>query len=282
MNKNEFKLSNENGSTLLHEVEGVPFLMFDKLTKAGVKHGFSTRLGGVSKDHLYSMNLSFSRGDEPENVFENYKRIGNAIGFKPEQLVFSDQQHETVIRKVSQLDAGKGITKERDYDCVDGLVTDEEGICLATFYADCVPLFFYDPVKNVIGMAHSGWRGTAGRIGGCMIEKMQTEYGSDPSDIICAIGPSICKTCYEVSQDVYDTFAVDFSNEELTQMFRDDHNGKYHLDLWKTNEIILLSAGILPEHLDVTDICTCCNPELLYSHRASKGMRGNLAGFMML
>lgn len=282
MNKNEFKLSNENGSTLLHEVEGVPFLAFDKLTKAGVKHGFSTRLGGVSKEHLYSMNLSFSRGDEPENVFENYKRIGNAIGFKPEQLVFSDQQHETVIRKVSKMDAGKGITKERDYDCVDGLVTDEEGLCLATFYADCVPLFFYDPVKKVIGMAHSGWRGTVGRIGRCMIEKMQAEYGSNPSDIICAIGPSICKECYEVSQDVYDAFAVDFSNEELVQMFRDDHNGKYHLDLWKTNEIILLSAGIQPEHLDMTDICTCCNPELLYSHRASKGMRGNLAGFMML
>ena len=282
MQKSDFILANQNHSTTIKEVDEVPYITFDLFDKYGVKHGFSTRIGGVSRDHLASMNLSFSRGDTPLNVHENYLRMGKAIGFTPQQLVFSDQQHQTRIRKVTKEDAGKGIVKQRDYDCVDGLVTNESGLCLTTFFADCVPLFFYDTKKNVVALAHSGWRGTVGKIGAKMIHIMQNDYACSPQDIIVAIGPSICQKCYEVDCDVYNEFAHAFTKEEMEHIFLPKDNGKYQLDLWKANECILLNAGIVKEHLAVTDICTCCNPELLFSHRASKGMRGNLAAFIML
>lgn len=282
MQKSEFRLSNENQSTMIQEKNGVPFITFSKLQEAGVTHGFSTRLGGVSQEHLASMNLSFARGDSPLNVHENFRRMGEAIGFTPEQLVFSDQQHQSVIRKVTKEDAGKGIVRTRDYTCVDGLVTDEPGLCLTTFYADCVPLFFYDPVKKVVALAHSGWRGTVAKIGAKIVHLMERDYGCIDYNIIAAIGPSICKDCYEVSRDVYEEFEKSFAVSELEEIFEAKTDGKYQLDLWKANELILTQAGIQKEHLDVTDICTCCNPDLLFSHRASHGKRGNLAAFIML
>ncbi len=280
MDKSDFKLSNNNFSTLVKNKNNVPYIAFPKLDELNVMHGFSTREGGVSRNHLSSMNLSFSRGDSPLNVHENFKRIGSAIGFTPEQLVFSDQQHQTIIRKVTKEDMGKGITRKRDYDCIDGLVTNEAGVVLATFFADCVPLFFYDPKENVAALAHSGWRGTVGKIGEKMVRLMESDYGSMNYNIVAAIGPSICKDCYEVSRDVYDEFADAFSKEELLEFFEDKGNGKYQLDLWKANELILLNAGIQTKNMDVTDICTCCNSKLLFSHRASRGMRGNLAAFI--
>lgn len=282
LTKQDFYISNSNASTIVHQKGEVPFLTFLKLEQAGVIHGFSTRLGGVSKEHLASMNLSFSRGDDPDSVRENFQRIGNAIGASIEQMVFSDQQHHDNILKVTAADRGKGIIRKPDYQDVDGLVTNEEGICLVTFYADCIPLFFFDPVRRVIGMAHSGWRGTVMRIGEKMIREMDREYGSRPQDIIAAVGPGICSSCYEVSRDVYEEFLGCFTADECERIFEKKEEDKFQLDLWKANELVLLSAGILKEHLDITDICTCCNDKLLFSHRASKGRRGNLAGFLML
>lgn len=274
--KLEWKKASNAQSTRLHEVEGVPFLTFLKLEEAGVTHGFSTRLGGVSEGIFASMNLSYNRGDEKASVDENYRRMGKAIGFTPDQLVFSNQVHDTKIKIVTKEDCGKVMTG------MDGLMTDEKGICLVTSYADCVPLFFYDPVKGVVAVSHSGWKGTVNRMGKKTVEKMESVYGSKAEDIIAAIGPSICQKCYEISEDVAIQFADAFPEEWYDTFMVDKGNGKYQLDLWKVNEYILLDAGILKEHLDITDLCTCCNPELLFSHRASKGKRGNLAGFIRL
>lgn len=274
--KLEWKKASNAQSTRLHEVEGVPFLTFPKLEEAGVTHGFSTRLGGVSEGIFASMNLSYNRGDEKASVDENYRRMGKAIGFTPDQLVFSNQVHDTKIKMVTKEDCGKVMTG------MDGLMTDEKGICLVTSYADCVPLFFYDPVKGVVAVSHSGWKGTVNRMGKKTVEKMESVYGSKAEDIIAAIGPSICQKCYEISEDVAIQFADAFPEEWYDTFMVDKGNGKYQLDLWKVNEYILLDAGILREHLDITDLCTCCNPELLFSHRASKGKRGNLAGFIRL
>ena len=202
--------------------------------------------------------------------------MGKAIGFTPDQLVFSNQVHDTKIKIVTKEDCGKVMTG------MDGLMTDEKGICLVTSYADCVPLFFYDPVKGVVAVSHSGWKGTVNRMGKKTVEKMESVYGSKAEDIIAAIGPSICQKCYEISEDVAIQFADAFPEEWYDTFMVDKGNGKYQLDLWKVNEYILLDAGILREHLDITDLCTCCNPELLFSHRASKGKRGNLAGFIRL
>ena len=267
----------------IHEKDGIYWLTYPELEKEKkILHGFSTRLGGVSKEHLYSMNLSFSRGDKEENVKENFKRIASAIGFLEEHMVFSHQTHTANIRKVTKDDWGKGYIKERDYSDVDGLITNEPEVVLTTFFADCVPIFLVDPVKNAIGLVHSGWRGTVGKISQAAILRMQEEYGSRPEDILAAVGPSICQDCYEVSRDVILEFQQHFEQMHWKELFYEKPNGKYQLNLWKANEIILTEAGVRKEHISVTDLCTCCNPQLLYSHRASEGKRGNLAAFLML
>lgn len=279
------KLRYKDEKQVFNEVEkdGVLYLEFPLLAKTGVvRHGISTRLGGVSEGIYSSMNLSFTRGDSEENVRENYRRIGRAIGVREQDMVCSLQTHTTNIRVVTEEDRGKGVLCPRDYEDVDGMVTNIPGICLVTYYADCVPLLFADPVKRVIGSAHSGWRGTCGRMGQVVVEKMQKEYGCRPSDIRAAVGPSICQECYEVSEDVVEKFREAFDEKHWERLFYRKSNGKYQLDLWYANEAVLKEAGIVREHLAVTNLCTCCNPEILFSHRASQGRRGNLAAFIAL
>lgn len=275
---------NLNHICKVNEKDGVPYVTFPKLSEydSEIVHAFSTRLGGVSKEHLSSMNLSFHRQDNEEAVMENHRRFAKALGYDEKKLVFSDQVHLTNFRKVTKEDCGKGITRESDIIGIDGLVTNEPGVPIMTFYADCVPLFFYDTVKKVIAMAHSGWRGTVEKIGAKMVSYMEKEYGSKSKDIVCAIAPSICQKCYEISEDVAMHFLGVFGTSYGNELLFAKENGKYQLNLHKACEITLLDAGILPEHLDVTDLCTCCNPDVFFSHRASHGMRGNLAGVMMI
>lgn len=246
-----------------------------------IRHLFTTRAGGVSQGIYESLNLSFSRGDDAAAVFENYRRVAEALQTTPEAIVTSDQTHTTNVRYVGKEDQGKGIIYPRDYTDVDGMITNEPGVVLATFYADCVPLYFVDPVHHAIGLSHSGWRGTVERMGAVTIQKMMQHFGTDPKDLLCAIGPSICQSCYEVSDDVAKAFMQAFS-DHIPQILEEKKNGKYQLDLWKSNEIVMREAGVLKEHLAVTNICTCCNDKQLFSHRASKGKRGNLGAFLML
>lgn len=269
---------------IFREIEKeVPYLEYPLLTDTKiVHHGFSTRLGGVSQGCYASMNLSFTRGDDEAAVRENYRRIAKSIGVKCENMVLSQQTHTTNVRVVTEKDKGKGIVKPLDYTDVDGMVTNIHGICLVTFYADCVPLYFVDPVQKAIGLSHSGWRGTVGKIGKETIRKMEEQYGSDPKDILAAVGPSICKDCYEVSEDVILEFQKNFKERYWKDLFYRKENGKYQLDLWKANEIIFKESGILSEHIAVTNVCTHCNSEILYSHRTSGDRRGNLAAFLAL
>ena len=261
----------------------VPFLEFPLLRETKmVVHGFTTREGGVSEGIFSSMNLSFTRGDDPARVKENYWRAAAALGVPAEHIVCSDQTHTTNVRHVTMDDRGKGVFREKDYRDVDGLITDTPGLVLATFFADCVPLFFVDPVRRCIGLSHSGWKGTAARMGARTVEAMTETFGSRPEDIRAAIGPSICVDCYEVSEDVIQAFAQSYDRGVMEQICYRKENGKYQLNLWEANRQVLLAAGILPEHLAVTDICTCCNPTRLFSHRASQGKRGNLAAFLAI
>lgn len=269
---------------IFREIEKeVPYLEYPLLTDTKiVHHGFSTRLGGVSQGCYASMNLSFTRGDDEAAVRENYHRIAKSIGVKCENMVLSQQTHTTNVRVVTEKDKGKGIVTPLDYTDVDGMVTNIPGICFVTFYADCVPLYFVDPVQKAIGLSHSGWRGTVGKIGKETIRKMEEQYGSDPKDILAAVGPSICKDCYEVSEDVILEFQKNFKERYWKDLFYRKENGKYQLDLWKANEIIFKESGILPEHIAVTNVCTHCNSKILYSHRTSGDRRGNLAAFLAL
>ena len=269
----------------MHEIEPgiqVPLLHFPLLEKCSfITHAFTTRMGGVSTGDCTSMNLSFTRGDDEAAVRENYRRIAAALGTDAKQFVCSDQTHTTNVRRVTKADAGKGVVIPKDYTDVDGLITNEPGIVLSTFYADCVPLYFVDPVHRAIGLSHSGWRGTVNKMGQVTIEAMKREFGSRAADLYCAIGPSICQDCYEISRDVAEEFMKAFP-EHVNDILLQKSEEKFQLDLWKANEIVMLKAGILPEHLAVTNICTCCNPTELFSHRASKGKRGNLAAFLMI
>lgn len=259
-----------------------PYLSYPLLSQTGiVEHCFTTRMGGVSTGIFESLNLSFTRGDEKSAVEENFRRISEFLGCDYGDFVLSDQTHTTNVRRVGKDDAGKGLVRARDYTDVDGLITDEPGIVLSTFYADCVPLYFVDVKNRAIGLSHSGWRGTVCRMGQETLDAMRREFGTQPEDVVCAIGPSICQDCYEVSEDVAEEFMREFSGHE-PEILIAKGNGKYQLDLWRANEIVLLEAGIRQEHLSVTDICTCCNSRVLFSHRASQGKRGNLGAFLSL
>ena len=273
----------ENREVQLNHKNGVTYLTWPALTETGiVLHGFSTRLGGVSQGVCSTMNLSFSRGDDEEAVHENYHRIADAIGFPVGSIVCSDQTHTVNVRRVGKEDCGKGVLCPKDYTDVDGLITNEQGVTLATFYADCVPLYLVDPVHRAIGLSHSGWRGTVGNIGGVTVKRMAQEYGSRPEDIITVIGPSICQDCYEVSEDVAEEFRKAYDKKLWPVLLQEKQDGKYQLNLWEACRQNFLQAGVREENIHMPGICTCCNPEFLFSHRASRGKRGNLAAFLAL
>lgn len=278
----------DNNLLLLHTKEmavsdtEVPFLYFKKLAKeSGVKHGCSTRVGGVSEGDFSSMNLGFGRGDAEENVLKNYDRICNAIGIKKEQVVLPDQVHETIVRRATGEDCGKGIIKPRDYTRVDAQITNEPGVALAVFGADCVPVFFYDPAVKAIGTAHAGWRGTLGRIAKKTVQAMEKEFGCKPENIQAYIGVSICQKCYTVGGDVAEMFLKEFP-EAVTRTEKQKEEGTCQLDLWQVNKTILKQVGIKPEHITVGSVCTKCHSDVLFSHRVAGDKRGNMAGFLML
>ncbi|MCM1183161.1 MAG: peptidoglycan editing factor PgeF [Roseburia sp.] len=287
--------------------EKMMYFTFDSLTDTEiVEHFFSTRQGGVSKAPFDTLNFSYSRGDEKEAVDENFRRAAAVFHREASDIVCSVQTHTTNIRKVTPADKGKGVTRPRDYEDVDGLITNEAGIILATFYADCVPLFVVDTVHRAIGLSHSGWRGTVARMGRATLEAMAREYGTRPEDVRVVIAPSICQDCYEVSGDVAlafsDTFARDddkaaeylrrykdtITEREIAECLLYQKNaaqkadGKYQLNLWYANFRVFRDAGVPDENIEITDVCTCCNAKLLFSHRASNGQRGNLGAFLML
>ena len=278
------KKNDKNILKLKKAENGVEYFSFEALEKyEGLINGFSTRIGGVSEGPYASMNLSFSR--EPDNkdgVLENYKRMAEALGVKEDSFVLSYQEHSTNVRVVDKSDMGKGVSVERDYRNIDGLITDERGITLGAFFADCIPLYFYDKEKQVIGLAHSGWRGTCKKMGAVMIDEMAKKFGTDAKDVIACIGPGICQDCYQVSEDVYEEFSKNFKSEDIKSIFREDGEDHFRLSLWKANEIVLKEAGVLPENIFTSNICTACNPDLLYSHRIMGDIRGNMAAFLAL
>ena len=249
-----------------------------------LQHGFSTRKGGVSKEHLASLNLSFSVEDAKENVLENFRRIGERFGKTPEDFVLSKQSHETKVLKVGRKDRGKGITKDRDYEGIDALITDEEGIILSCFSADCVPILFYDPIHKAVGACHSGWRGTKGKILQNVVEEMRKHFSSNPAEILIAIGPSICKEQYVVSEDLALSFLEDYPDlgEDTASPIQRISKDKFQLDLWDLNRRIALDCGIKEEHISISGYCTMENPELFFSHRYSQGKRGLQGAFICL
>lgn len=290
LNNNETAFHSDNqrikqNCTILTDGEKLEYLTFPILEETGlVKHLFTTRFGGVSENEFATMNFSVDRGDSEKNVAANYERIAGVLGCSVSDMVASHQTHTTNIRRITSADRGKGIVSPRDYENVDGLMTNERGIVLVTYYADCVPLFFVDVRNRAVGLAHSGWRGTAAGMGRCMVNAMRENYGTAPEDLRVAIGPSICRDCYEVGEDVAVQFTEKMEKEQPGEavVTKGAQTGKYQLDLWLANRLILERAGVCRENIVVSDICTCHNSAYLFSHRASGGRRGNLGAFLGL
>lgn len=266
----------------LHNTDSVPYLTYDSLSEITfINHAFSTKHGGVSEGEFESMNFAFNRGDNPDNVTQNYKRFCQSAGFEYETLTASAQDHNTVVRAVTEKDCGVGIYKPRDMESVDALITNEKGVTLVTYYADCTPLFFVDTKNKAIGLAHAGWRGTVGRIGEKVVKKMTELYDTNPADIKAAIGPAISVCCYEVDYPCAENF-LKLEGLESEKFVFPKENGKYMIDLLETNRQILVSCGVKPENITVSDVCTNCNSDLLWSHRATKGHRGTMCAFMCM
>lgn len=269
----------ETHTLAAHEKDGVVYYTFPAFDEIPfVRHGFSTRLGGVSEGIYASMNLSFTRGDEDERVRENFRRFCGAIGVPAQQTVVSAQEHHTNLHVCTEADCGRGVTRERGYTDIDGLLTDRAGVVLCTQYADCVPLFFVDPVRRAVATSHAGWRGTVARIGAVTVERMCREYGCKRENILAAVGPSIGPCCFEVDAPVQQAFAA---LDEADGCIR-PAGEKFYIDLWAVNRRILEAAGVPVAHITVTDLCTRCHPDVFWSHRATGGQRGSLAGFIAM
>lgn len=259
----------------VREKDGLVYLTFPLFDECGVRHAFTTRMGGVSEGEYASFNTGFDRGEAYEKVYENYRRLCAAIGIDEKRLILSKQTHTNNVRTVCEDDIGNGIVKPQAFSDVDGLISGLSGVGLVTQYADCVPLAFYDKKKKIIATSHSGWRGTVAEIGRVTVEQMTRDFASNPRDIIAGIGPCIGNCCYEVDDPVYNAFAkIDYM--PMGEIFTPKANGKYMLDLKLANKYILMRAGISEENIDVADLCTNCEHEYLHSHRYTGGKRGNL------
>jgi YfiH family protein len=272
----------DNNCVEYKNVNGVEFIQFKNILKYKniVKHGFSTRIGGVSSGECKSLNLGFNRNDTRENVLENFKRVGNALEIELENMVLSNQVHGCRVKIVDNKDRGKGIITKSDIVGYDGFCTNEKEVALVTFYADCVPVFFIDPQKKVTAASHSGWRGTVKRISAVTLELMKREFGCCLKDIEIAVGPSIGKCCFEVGEEVYKEFEREFPwAKEYCEV---KSNNKYNISLQDIISRTLIEAGAMPEKICISNICTKCNNETFFSYRGDEGKTGSLAGFIQL
>ena len=233
-------------------------------------HAFTTRSGGVSEGYLESLNLGFHRGDKPENVAENYRRLADAVGFSCDRLVLANQIHTDIIRVVAEQDC-LGSLSHRDYPECDGLVTNTPGVALMVFTADCTPILLHDPVTGAVGAAHAGWRGTAAGIAAKTAETMVAAFGCKAEDICAAIGPNISACCFETDRDVPDAMVASLADAALPYI--QQTGDKFHMDLKGLNALWLCAAGV--QKIEISEACTACAPHRFWSHRVTGGVRGS-------
>ena len=262
--------------------------MFIKSKILRSAHAFSTREGGVSTlEHTKSLNLAFGRGDSDEVVLKNLEIFAEAVGIDPHGIISVPQIHSDIIYKVGRADVGEGYYKRANIREGDGYITDEKGITLGVKAADCVPILFEAEKGGkvvAVGAVHAGWRGSVAGIAAKCVRMLCEEYGVVPKDIRAEIGPCIHKCCYEVGQDLREAVENRLGGEvaDLFVVPSTCVEDKYFCDLVGLNRHLLLDAGIIPENLEIIDLCTCCHPDLFFSHRFSKGKRGTMLNIISL
>lgn len=259
----------------------VGYLTFKDFKKYNfINHAYLTRLGGVSKNEFKSLNLSFSCGDDQASVMKNYDILCSALNLNKDKIVRTKQVHKNKITVVSEKDILDKNFKERVFKGSDGLITNIPGVILTTLHADCMALFMVDPVLKVVGLAHAGWRGTVSKIAKSLLEMFINNYGSNPENIVCALGPAIGKCCFEVDKDTFEEFKkIGISDFEKCYISKEN---KYYIDSIEVNKKILIESGVKSENIFKSDVCTSCNHDLLFSHRASGGKRGNNLAFITI
>ncbi len=254
----------------------LPLWQFERLTTYNeVVHFVSGRSGGVSEGEVASLNISYKANDNPVNVQENRRRLAAALEITPHQLFFPAQTHSSNVRLVTAK------THSDDLGDTDALITNTPGLCICVMSADCVPVLLLDPVKKAAAAIHAGWRGTVGKIVTETVKAMQTQFGTDPTDLIAGIGPSICPQVYEVGPEVVAAVADAFGTTD--GLVNDvSETGKGFLDLWTANKLQLLQLGVQPEHIEIAGICTYQNHQQFFSARHDRNRTGRFAAGIML
>lgn len=258
---------------LIHKnINGTEFIQFRKLLEfPNVKHCYTLRKNGI--------NIQVKGGDKVE-LIESYKKVAEALNFDYKNIVKPHQTHTDRVEVVSNV--------EEEFNETDGLITNKKDIFLCTTSADCTSLLFYDDNRKVVADVHSGWKGTLQKIGKKAVEKMIKEFGCNPKDIICCIGPCIKKCHFEVDEDVMSKFQNEFEytgriTEIIAKGRKVEEKQKYNIDTTLINKLILQEAGLLPENIIDSDICTVCHSDSFHSYRADKeesGRNGAIIGMM--
>lgn len=263
------------------ESHGVTFHTAWNLQASGmVTHGFSTRIGGESEPPYDTLNLGLAVEDDPRKVLANRRAFASALGMDAERIVVPKQVHSNAVVRVDASHAGSGaLDPESGIAGPDALITNTPGLPLALHFADCVCVFLLDPDHRAIGMAHAGWRGTAGRVAAKTVEAMTREFGADPGKLIAAIGPSICRSCYEVGEDVAREMFRAFPHDE--RVVRQSSSTKWRADLRIANLIALREAGLRLDSIAVSEQCTSCNAREFFSYRRDS-QTGRMGGWMSL
>lgn len=260
--------------------KGTGLYCAEALDKAGgVSHGFSTREGGITVDPpKASLNLSWTRCGSPEEVIANFKIFAGGAGIDYDDMAVVNHEHGANVLRIAHEHRGRGFYKDPLPPC-DGIITDDPTVTLVTSHADCGAYFFYDPVHRAIGMAHAGWKGTLLRIGAEMARRMAEEFDTDPSDIIAATGPCICRDCFEVDADLGEKFQSEFGYPGIS---RPGRQGKAYVDLELAAAVQFVEAGIRPESITLMNACTYENRQHFFSHRRDKGITGSMAAYIKL
>lgn len=260
--------------------DGIGWYQLPLLEKTGlVTHGFSARTGGISHPPYDTLNLSFSRtGEEYDTVRRNYRLFAAAAGFPLESMVMDTFEHGVTVRKVDAADKGRGFSRDPLPFC-DGLVTDDPSVTLVTGHADCLALYFLDPLRRCIGLAHAGWKGTLHCIAKSMVRALQGHFGSRPESLLVGIGPCICEACFEVDATLCDTFREAFPG---IPFYKEGKPGKAYVDLAMITAAQFLDAGIPAQSIMRMGVCTFESPDTLFSHRRDKGLTGGMAAFLKL
>ena len=260
---------------------GVSFYACSDPAWTGAAHGFSTRLGGVSPAPMDSLNLGANRGDDPENVRENFTRFCAAIGADVNALVKNHQVHGDMIRPVTLADAMDSPAAPGLFEA-DGLITAQPGVCLTIFSGDCIPILLYDPANRCAAAVHAGWRGTAIGAAARAAQAMIRDYGCQAKNILAAIGPGIGPCCFETPRDLPNGLRAGLGRDAEPFIRPLAKEGKFSVDLKGANARLLERSGLKREHIAICSACTACQPDEFWSHRVMGNARGSMAAMIQL